>query len=91
MRNEPTTASATSPDTIVRRWSRPPISSHCGRPTANHSRTYGADVNVRTPTENQPHTTEAVALRSSPGALRRSQRPRTIPSAAMVQNAANAA
>nr|WP_240037737.1 hypothetical protein [Glycomyces paridis] len=62
-----------------------------GRPIPNHSRTYGADVSTSTPTENQPHTIEAVALRRSPGSLARSHRPRTIPRTAMVQNAAKAA
>nr|WP_231492294.1 hypothetical protein [Glycomyces sp. NRRL B-16210] len=48
-------------------------------------------MKVSTAIENQPQTSEASALRRSPGSFRRSHRPRTIPRTAMVQNAANAA
>ncbi|GAA2266287.1 hypothetical protein GCM10009853_019380 [Glycomyces scopariae] len=84
------TTSATMPEAIVRRWSRPAISSHCGRGTPHHSRTYGSDVNVRTVTENQAQPMTVLARRAREGSVRRSQRPKAMPRTAMMQKATNA-
>lgn len=85
------TTSATIPEAIVSRWSRPAISSQCGRGIENHSRTYGSDVKLRAATENhaQPMTRFARLARS--GSVRRSQRPKAMPRTAMMQKATNAA
>jgi hypothetical protein len=85
------TTSATMPEAIVSRWSRPAISSHCGRPMPNHSRTYGADVNESAAIENQAQPTTVFARRARSGSRRRSQRPKAMPRPAMMQKATNAA